>query len=155
MSTQYLTLGLGSIQTCRSGPKVAVLHEKTSSEVCDPQRLVIPVLKLLFFMHKPTGDCWNPYRLNIFVLGTPVMCAQNYRRGLGPIQTWKSGPKVVFCMHKTTGECWNQHRLVILVLKSLFCMHKPTGEGWNPYRLVILLLKTLLWMHKTTDDGWD
>ena len=44
MSGQYYTLGLGPIQTCMSSPKDAVLHAKTSSEVCDPQILVIPVL---------------------------------------------------------------------------------------------------------------
>ena len=53
MSAQYHTLGLWPIQTCRSGPKVAVLHAKTSSEVCDPQILVIMVLKSLFCMQKP------------------------------------------------------------------------------------------------------
>ena len=72
MSVQYQTLGLGHIQSCRSGPKVTVLHAKSSSEVCDPQRLVNLVLKSLFFMHKTTGDCLNPYRLDILVLCTPL-----------------------------------------------------------------------------------
>ena len=40
-------------------------------------------------MHKTTGEVWNPYGAK-----HAVMCAQNRRRGLGPIQTCKSGPKV-------------------------------------------------------------
>ena len=72
MNAENPTLGLGPIQTCSSGPKVAVLHAKTSSEVCEPQRLLIPVLKLLFCMNKTTGDGWNPYRLDILVLSTPL-----------------------------------------------------------------------------------
>ena len=52
MSAQFHTLRQGPIQTCRSGPKGTVLHAKTSSEVYDPQRLVILVLKSLFCMQK-------------------------------------------------------------------------------------------------------
>ena len=76
MCVQYHTLGLGHIHTCKSGPKVAVLHAKTSSEVCDPQRLVIPVLKAMFCMHKTTGDGWKPYRIYILVLST-LLCVLN------------------------------------------------------------------------------
>ena len=36
-----------------------------------------------------------------------VMCAQNYRLGLGPIQTCKSGPKVAVLLAKTTDEGWD------------------------------------------------
>ena len=96
MSAQFHTLGQGPIQTCRSGPKVAVLHAKSSSEVCDPQRLVFLVLKSLFFMHKTTGDGWNPYRLDILVLCAPL------------------------CVLKTTDEFWDRHKHVMFVLKSLF-----------------------------------
>ena len=46
---------MGTIETCHSGPEDAVLHAKTTGGVLDPQRLVILVLKSLFFMHKTTG----------------------------------------------------------------------------------------------------
>ena len=51
--------GLGPIETCYSGPEVAVLHAKTTGEVFDPQRLVILSLKSLFWMHKTRGEGWN------------------------------------------------------------------------------------------------
>ena len=47
---------LGPIETCYSGPEVAVLHAKSTSGVFDPQRHVILVLKSLFCMHKTTGE---------------------------------------------------------------------------------------------------
>ena len=49
---------LGPIETCYSGPEVAVLQAKTTDEVFDPQRLVILVLKAMFYMHRTTGDGW-------------------------------------------------------------------------------------------------
>ena len=58
------------IETCYSGPEVAVLHAKTTGGVLDPQRLVILVLKSLFCMHKTTGEGWNQYSLFILVLST-------------------------------------------------------------------------------------
>ena len=36
------------METCNSGPKVAVLHAKATKEAWDPQRLVILILKSLF-----------------------------------------------------------------------------------------------------------
>ena len=48
-------LGLGPIETCNSGPKVSVLHAKTTDEGWAPWRLVILVLITLFCMHKTTG----------------------------------------------------------------------------------------------------
>ena len=50
---------LGRIETCYSGPEGAVLHAKTTGGVLDPQRLVILVLKTLFWMYKTTGESWN------------------------------------------------------------------------------------------------
>ena len=64
---------LGPIETCYSGPEVAVLHAKTTGGVLDPQRLVILVLKSLFCMHKTTGEGWNQYSLFILVLST-LLC---------------------------------------------------------------------------------
>ena len=51
---------LGHIESCYSGPEVAVLNAKTTGGVLDPERLVILVLKLLFCKHKTTGEGWNP-----------------------------------------------------------------------------------------------
>ena len=51
---------LGPIETCFSGPEVAVLHAKTTGGVLDQQRLVILVLKSLFCMRKATGEGWDP-----------------------------------------------------------------------------------------------
>ena len=65
--------GLGPIETCYSGPEVAVLHAKTTGVVLDPRRLVILVLKSLFYMHNTTGESWNPYSLFIRVLST-LLC---------------------------------------------------------------------------------
>ena len=60
------------------------------------------------------------------------MCAQNHRWGVGPIQTFKSGPKdTVLHEEKNTDEGWNPPRLDILVQITLFCMHKTTGYVWD------------------------
>ena len=82
---------LGSMETCYSGPEVAVLHAKTSGVVFDRQRLEILALKSLFFMHKSTGEGWNQYSLFILVLSTKL------------------------CVLKTTDEVWDPWRLVIRV----------------------------------------
>ena len=58
------------METCYSDPEVAVLHEKTTGGVLDPQELVILDLKTLFCMHKTTGEVWNEYSLFIHVLST-------------------------------------------------------------------------------------
>ena len=50
---------LGHIETCNSGPKVAVLIAKTTNEGWDPQRLVFLMLITLFFLHKSTGEVWD------------------------------------------------------------------------------------------------
>ena len=60
---------LGPIGTCDSGPKVAILHAKT------------------------TDEAWNPYRLHILVQIT-MFCMHKRTRGLGPIEICYSGPKV-------------------------------------------------------------
>ena len=48
------------IETCYSGPKVAVLHAKATDEGWDPERLVILVLGTLFCRHKITSVVWDP-----------------------------------------------------------------------------------------------
>ena len=65
-------LCLGPIETCYSGPQGAVLHEKTTGDVFDTQRLVILVLKSLFCMHKATGEGWIQYCLFILVLSSQL-----------------------------------------------------------------------------------
>ena len=83
--------GVGPIETCISGPKVAVLYPKTTRKGWDPWRLVILMLITLFCKQKITGEVWDPQRLVILVL------------------------KSLFCMHKTTGDGGNQYSLFILV----------------------------------------
>ena len=48
------------MQSCKSSPKVAVLHTKTTDEGWDPQRHVVLVLITLYYLHKTTGDVWDP-----------------------------------------------------------------------------------------------
>ena len=51
---------LGPIETCYSGPKVAVLRAKTTDEGWDPWRLVFLVLGTLFCMQESTDEVWDP-----------------------------------------------------------------------------------------------
>ena len=51
---------LGPIESCYFGPKVAVLHPKTTDEGWYPWRLVILMLGTPFCIHKMTGDVWDP-----------------------------------------------------------------------------------------------
>ena len=51
---------MGPMETINSGPKVAVLLAKTTDEGWDPLILVILMLSPLFFMHKATGEVWDP-----------------------------------------------------------------------------------------------
>ena len=91
---------MGPIETCNSGPKVAVLRSKTTGGVLDPQRLVILVQKSLFSMHNTTGEGCNPYSIFILELST------------------------LLCVLKPTDEVWDPYRLVILLQKMQFCMQK-------------------------------
>ena len=65
---------LRPIETCYSGPEVAVLNAKTTGEAFDRQGLVNIALKSLFCMHKTRGEGWNQYSLFILVLSTQL-CA--------------------------------------------------------------------------------
>ena len=47
---------MGPIETCISGPKVAVLNPKTTLEGWDPWRLVILMLGKVFCMKKITDE---------------------------------------------------------------------------------------------------
>ena len=67
LHTQNDRLCLGPIETCYSGPKVDVLHPKTTDEGGDLLRLVFVVLITLFCMHKTTGEFRHPWRLVILL----------------------------------------------------------------------------------------
>ena len=98
---------LGPIETCYSGPEVAVLHAKVTGGVLDLQNLVIQVLKSQFCMHKTTGEGCKQCSLFILVLCT------------------------LLCVLKTTNEVWNPYRVVILLQITPFCKHKTIGELWD------------------------
>ena len=117
--------GLGTIGTCNSSPKVAVLHAKTRYESWNKVRLVILNLSMLFCMHKSTGEVWVPQRLVIIGAKHAVLFAQINRWGLGPIETINSVGKHAVCMHKSTGEVWDQYRLLILVISHCFACTNP------------------------------
>ena len=104
--------GLGTIQTCMSGPKVAVLHAQNHIKGRGPIE---------------TSNSDDKHA---------VVPEQNDRSCLGPIETCHSGPKVAVLHEKTTGGGWNQYNLFILVLSMLLCMLKTTDEVWEPFRLV-------------------
>ena len=63
---------LGLLESCYSGPKVAVLHAKNTHEGWDAWRLIILMLSTLFSMHKTTGESCNQYSLFILVLSTQL-----------------------------------------------------------------------------------
>ena len=52
--------GLGPIETCNTGPKLTLLHAKTTDEGWNRWRLVILMLITLLCMHKTTGEDWYP-----------------------------------------------------------------------------------------------
>ena len=51
---------MGPIESFNSAPEVSVLHAKTTDEGWDPLKLVIPMLGMLFCMHKTRGEVWDP-----------------------------------------------------------------------------------------------
>ena len=59
--------------------------KKITDEVFDPQRLVILVLKVLFYMHRTTGDGWKQYshvilvQITLFCIQKPQMRAGTHR----------------------------------------------------------------------------
>ena len=69
---------MGPIETCYSGPEVAVLHAKTTGEGWNQCSLFILELSTLLCVLKTTDEVWDPYRLVYLVL------------------------KSLFFMHKTT-----------------------------------------------------
>ena len=92
---------LGTTETYYSDPEDAVCLQKPQVGSIHLQRLVILVLKSLFYIHKTTGEGWN--QCSLFFLGLSTL----------------------LCALKTTDEDWDPYRLVSLVLKALFWMQKP------------------------------
>ena len=68
MSAQNHRSGLGVLQTCKSGLKVAVFRYKTTDEGWNPHSLFILVLSTLLCMLKTTDEVWDPYRLVSLIL---------------------------------------------------------------------------------------
>ena len=165
MCAQTHRWGLGTIQTCKSGLKVAVLHEMRAGTIInlsfwckslwfDAQNDRLHLWLRYFLLQSKTCKS-GPKETCNFSSKVAVFNAQNNRWGLEPIETSNSVPKVAVLHSKITGGVLYPQRLVILVLKSLFWMHKTTGEGWNSYSLFILELSTLLCVLKPTDEVWD
>ena len=73
------------MQTCKSGPKVAILHPKTRDEGWDPQKLVIPMIITMFCMHKTAGEVWEQWRRvvqvqkSLFCMKNPQMRSGTHR----------------------------------------------------------------------------
>ena len=78
---------LGSIETCYSGPEVAVLHAKPTGEGWNQYRLCILVLSTLLCVLKTTDEVWGPYRLVILVHKT-LFCAQKPEVKAGNHRDW-------------------------------------------------------------------
>ena len=96
------------VQTCKTGPKVAVLHAQNHRWGLGPI--------------ETSNSGANP----------DVLHAQNDRWCLGPLEICYSGPKHAVLHTKATGEGWNQYSLFILVLSSQLCVLKTTDEVWDP-----------------------
>ena len=155
MCAQNHRWGLGPIQTCKSGHKGAVLHEKKTQMMagthidllfwhksrcfaCTKRQVMSGTHRDLLFRPIIRSFASKNHRWGLGPIETSncdtkhaVVHAQNDRSCLGPIETCYSGPEVAVLHAKTTGGVLDPQRLVILVLKSLFWMHKTTGESWN------------------------
>ena len=98
--------GLGHIETCYSGPKVAVLNAQNHRWGLEP---------------KETSKSGTNHE---------VLKAQNDKWGLGLIETCYSGPKVSVLHAKATDKGWEPLRLVILMLIMLLaCTKRQVRSG--------------------------
>ena len=95
------------METCNSGIKVAVLHVKTTNEGWDLERLVILMLKSLFWMHKTTDEGRDQLTSVILDLST-LFCIQKSTGEVWDPSTCNSDPKVPDFHVKTTDEVWDQ-----------------------------------------------
>ena len=170
--------GLGPRETCYSGPKVAVLHPKTTDYGWNTYRLVIPVQITLDCMHKTTDEDWdperhfNPVQKSLFCIQKPQMRAgthrdllfwsksryftsENHRWGLGPLETSFS------CANRAVLHSQNDRWGVVHIETcnsgpKVTVLHAQiTDEDWDSLRHTILVLKSLFWMHKPADEVWD
>ena len=176
MCAQNHRWGVGPIQTCKSGPKVTVLHEKkiqvragthiglsfwckSRCFACTKRQVRSGTHRDSLFGSKTRCFACKNHRWGLEPIETSANHAlvhvQNVRSYLGNIETCYSDPEVTVLHAKTTGEVLDTQKLVILILNSLFCMHKTTGEDWKQYSLFVLVLSTLLWVLKTADEVWD
>ena len=76
------------------------------------------------------------------------MCSQNYRWGLGPIQTCKSGANHAVFHAQNDRLCLGLIVTCYARPKVAALYPKTTHEGWDPYFLVILMLITLFCIQK-------
>ena len=103
-----LIVSMGPIETCNSGPKVALLNAQN-------HRLGLGPIE--------TSDC---------DARNAVLHAQNDRSCLGPIKACYSRQKVAVLHVERMDEAWDPWRLVIQELNTLFFTHKTTSYVWDP-----------------------
>ena len=82
-----------------------------------------------------------------------VLNAQNTRWRLGPIQTCNSGCEVAVLNAQIHRWGLGPTETCNSAAKVTVLHEKTTDEGWDQLRLVILVLNTLLCMHSSTDEG--
>ena len=97
---------MGPIETCYSGPEVAVLHAKTTGGVLDPQRLVILVLKSLFACTKQQMRAGTHVNLIFWCKLRCFACTKRQVR-CGTHADSYTGPKVSVLQAKPTDEGWD------------------------------------------------
>ena len=172
MSAQNHRWGVGPIQTCKSGPRVTVLHEKRTQMragthldltfwcksrcfACIKRQVMSWTHRDLLFRSKVADLHEKNHRWGQAPIETSnsdarhhVLHAENHRWGLGPIERCNFGPKVAALNTQNTDEGWNPYSLFTLVLSTLLWVLKTTDEVWDQYRLVSLVLESLFCMKK-------
>ena len=150
--------GLGPTETCYSGPECRCFACKNHwwGSGIHLQRLVILGPKVCCFAYTKPQVRAGTHIVFYSCAKHAVMCAQNYRWELGPIQTCKSGPNVAV-LHANNNrwglgpiETSNSVKLI-----TLSCMHKTTGHGLGPIQTCKSGPKVAVLHPKTTDKGWD
>ena len=83
MCTQNHRWGLGPIQTCKSCPNVAVLHEKKHTDVgWNQYSLLILELSTMLCVLNTTDEVWDPYRhINLVLKSLFASTKQEMRAG--------------------------------------------------------------------------
>ena len=138
--------GLGPIETCKSGHKLAVLHEKKTQMragthidlsfwsksrcfACTKRQVMSGTHRDLLFRSisryfASKNHRWGLEPIEPCTSGAnhAVVHAQNERSCLGPLETCYSGPEFTVLHAKTTGGVLDPQALVILMLATLFSM---------------------------------